>query len=444
MKVIIIGGDAAGMSAAARLKRNLKEQVEITVYEKEGIVSYGACGIPFYVSGHIPDAASLIARTPEQFIESGIKLKTFHRVEQVDTKNKRVTVADLNGGQRFEEQYDYLLVATGARVNDIAAVPPGVQGVYRPRTIPETVALKEALMAEGTRHVVVFGAGAIALEMAAACREQGREVSILARSTVMSPLDGEFSEKIIEELAAHGIRVYQKATLLQVEAESGRISGLRVKVGEEALQLPCQLLINAAGIQANTELIDVEKLPNGAIMVDEEMRTSVDSVFAAGDCSAMRSHITGAYQHAPLGSNANKQGRIVADVLAGRPAVKLKLIGSTAIKLIDSDVAKVGLSEKDAKKLGLPYRTNAVSAHSYAGYYSDDMVDIKLVYHAETRKILGAQLFGKGSVAERASYYAIAMSADVGIDEMGMMDLCYSPPFNGVWDAALVAANTAK
>lgn len=444
MKVIIVGADAAGMSAATRLKRNLKEQVEILAYEKEGIVSYGACGIPFYISGHIEKAKKLIARTPEQLEESGIDLKTFHRVEGVDLEKKRVKVRNLEDNHLFEESYDYLIVATGARANPIPGVLDGWQGVYTPRTIPEARGLKAQLMEESTKDVVIYGAGAVALEIAVACKEQGRKVSILARSTLLSAMDREFSEKILAEFREHNIAVYTAAQLKAVSVTNGSVSGVTIQAQGQEITLPCQLLVNASGIRPNTELIAVGKGPNGAILVDEEMRTSVASVFAAGDCSMMRSFLTGKYQYAPLGTNANKQGRIVADVLAGKSPQKLKLLGSTAIRLLTSDVAKIGLSEKDAQRANISFGTNTIKGNSYAGYYSRDLVDIKLVYEKESRRMLGAQLFGKGSVAERANYFAIAMSAGLTVDEMGMMDLCYSPPFNGVWDAALIAAHTAK
>ncbi|MEG0579220.1 MAG: FAD-dependent oxidoreductase, partial [Niameybacter sp.] len=188
----------------------------------------------------------------------------------------------------------------------------------------------------------------------------------------------------------------------------------------------------------------VEKAGNGAIIVNEDMETNVEDIYAAGDCSIMRSAVTGAFLYAPLGTNANKQGRIIADILGGKERKPFKLIGSSAIKLFEVDAAKVGLSETEAKRLGLNYKTNFITGNSYASYYGTEKVSIKLVYDAETRKILGAQTVGAGVVVPRANYYAIAIYSGLTVDEFGFMDLCYSPPFSGVWDVALIASNTAK
>ena len=188
----------------------------------------------------------------------------------------------------------------------------------------------------------------------------------------------------------------------------------------------------------------MEKARNGAICVNERMETSIPDVYAAGDCSIMKSAVTGDYLYAPLGTNANKQGRIIGDILGGVQPKPFKLIGSSALRLFGIDAAKVGLSEKEAKARGLHYKAHMITGNSYASYYGTEKLNIKLIYDADTRKILGAETYGQGIVVPRANYYAIAIYAGLTVDEMGFMDLCYSPPFSGVWDAALIASNTAK
>ena len=188
----------------------------------------------------------------------------------------------------------------------------------------------------------------------------------------------------------------------------------------------------------------VEKAKNGAICVNERMETSVEDVYAAGDCSIMRSAITGLYTYAPLGTNANKQGRIIGDILGGVEPKPFKLIGSSALRLFGMDAAKVGISEKEARANGMDFKVNTITGNSYASYYGTEKLNIKLIYDAKTRVVLGAETWGQGIVVPRANYYAIAIYAGLTVDEMGFMDLCYSPPFSGVWDAALIASNTAK
>ena len=178
--------------------------------------------------------------------------------------------------------------------------------------------------------------------------------------------------------------------------------------------------------------------------MNERMETSIPDVYAAGDCSIMKSAVTGDYMYAPLGTNANKQGRIIGDILGEAQPKPFKLIGSSALRLFGMDAAKVGLSEKEAKARGLNYKAHTITGNSYASYYGTEKLNIKLIYDADTRKILGAETYGQGIVVPRANYYAIAIYAGLTVDEMGFMDLCYSPPFSGVWDAALIASNTAK
>lgn len=210
-------------------------------------------------------------------------------------------------------------------------------------------------------------------------------------------------------------------------------------------ELPVDILINSAGIAPATAFItNVKKAKNGAIYVNERMETSVADVYAAGDCSIMRSAITGEYTYAPLGTNANKQGRIIGDILGGAEPKPFKLIGSSALRLFGMDAAKVGLSEKEARANGLDYKAHMITGNSYASYYGGEKLNIKLIYDAKTRRILGAETYGQGIVVPRANYYAIAIYAGLTVDEMGFMDLCYSPPFSGVWDAALIASNTAR
>ena len=282
--------------------------------------------------------------------------------------------------------------------------------------------------------------------MAEACKHYGKEVTVVELADrILTPMDPEFSQMLAEELGRSGVTVRTASKVTQLVAEGGRLVGVVVETPEGTLTLPAQLVINSAGIAPATGFIDsVAKAGNGAIIVDEQMQTSLADVYAAGDCSIMKSSVTGQLSYAPLGTNANKQGRIIADLLGGKSPKPFSLIGSTAIRLFGLDAAKVGLSEEDAKKLGLQYKANTITGNSYASYYGKEKLTIKVIYDAATRKILGAQTCGAGIVVPRANYYAIASAAGLTVDEFGFLDLCYSPPFSGVWDASLIASNTAR
>lgn len=446
MKTVIIGGVAAGMSAASKLKRLLGDSVEIVVYEKGGEVSFGACGIPFYISDHIKQGKELIARTAEEFAKSGIPVKTYHEVTAVDTDAKTVTVKNLHTGEVFTDTYDKLVIGSGAGVRHFPPFDQTYSNLFEIRDVADGTKVKEALSNEGKRHVVIVGAGFIGLELSEACKHYGKEVTVVELADhVLPAFDPELSEALEAELEKNGVAVRLGTRVMSLRAEDGRITGAVVEKDGVSEEIPADMVINSAGIAPATAFItNVEKAKNGAICVNERMETSVPDVYAAGDCSIMKSAITGEYTYAPLGTNANKQGRIIGDILGGASPKPFKLIGSSALRLFGIDAAKVGLSEKEAKAHGLNYKAHTITGNSYASYYGTEKLNIKLIYDAETRKILGAETYGQGIVVPRANYYAIAIYAGLTVDEMGFMDLCYSPPFSGVWDAALIASNTAK
>ena len=306
--------------------------------------------------------------------------------------------------------------------------------------------MKQALFDENQRHVVIVGAGFIGLELSEACRHYGKEVTVVELADhVLPAFDPEVSEALEAELAGNGVTVRVGTMVQSLIEEDGRIVGAVLSRGDGTEEIPADIVINSAGIAPATSFItNVEKAKNGAICVNERMETSIPDVYAAGDCSIMKSAVTGDYMYAPLGTNANKQGRIIGDILGGAQPKPFKLIGSSALRLFGMDAAKVGLSEKEAKARGLNYKAHTITGNSYASYYGTEKLNIKLIYDADTRKILGAETYGQGIVVPRANYYAIAIYAGLTVDEMGFMDLCYSPPFSGVWDAALIASNTAK
>ena len=446
MKTVIIGGVAAGMSAASKLKRLLKEEAEIVVYEKGGEVSYGACGIPFYISDHIKQGKDLIARTAEEFAQSGIPVKTFHEVTAVDTDKKTVTVTDLHTGRSFEDIYDKLVIGSGAGVRHFPPFDKSYDNLFEIRDVADGTRIKQALQDEGQKNVVITGAGFIGLEVSESCKKYGKNVTVIELADhVLSAFDPEVSQALEEELEPGGVAVRTKTRVTELISRDNRIEKVVVETDGVREELPVDIVINSAGIAPATSFIqNIEKAKNGAIYVNELMETSIPDVYAAGDCSIMRSAVTGEYTYAPLGTNANKQGRIIGDILGGAEPKPFKLIGSSALRLFGMDAAKTGISEKEAKTLGLSYKAHTITGNSYASYYGSEKLNIKVIYDAETRKLLGAQAYGQGIVVPRVNYYAIAIYSGLTVDEMGFMDLCYSPPFSGVWDAALIASNTAK
>jgi NADPH-dependent 2,4-dienoyl-CoA reductase/sulfur reductase-like enzyme len=446
MKAVIIGAVAAGMSTAAKLKRNLKENVDIHVFEKGDEISYGACGLPFYISDTIKEEKDLFAKSVDDFIQSGINLHVFHEVISVDTDKKLVKVRDIKQNREFEESYDVLVIGSGTRPKKVKPLDMPAKNNLSVHSVYESGRIKEYLATESVKNVVIVGAGFVGLEMLEACAAYGKNITLLqGTSRIFEVMDEDITDKMEGIIQAHHITIHKNVTVTSLHLENELVDGIEFAVDGESLTLPCDLLICSIGTITNTEFItSVDKAQNGAIIVDEHMMSSVQDVYAAGDCSIMRSGITGELTYAPLGTNANKQGRIIADVLAGIKPKPFKLIHSTALKLFDYDIAKVGISKAEGIKAGMDVEEHKITANSYASYYSSEKLDIKVIYNKKTRVIVGAQLIGQGTVVPRANYYAIAIYAGLTVDEMGMMDLAYSPPYNGVWDAALIASNTIK
>lgn len=442
MEIIVIGGVAAGMSAATKLKRNLGDNVNIVVFEKGSQVSFGACGIPFYISDKIKEADELIAKKPEEFLKNGIDVKIHHEVLSVNTDKKEVTVLDMDAGKEFTKKYDKLIIGSGAGVRTFPPFNEKYDNLYKIRDVQDGVIVKTAI--KTAKSVLVVGAGFIGLEIVEACKNLDVTLVELG-DRILMPMDSEVTDVLTKELIDNKVNVKTSSKVARFISENGIIKKAIIEHSGKEEEIAIDMVINCAGIAPETSFItNVEKAPNGAIIVDESMQTNITDVYAAGDCSIMKGFITGKLTYAPLGTNANKQGRIIADTIGGKEVKPFKLVGASAIKLFSFDAAKVGLSENDAKNAGIDYKVNIITGNSYASYYSKEKVTIKVIYDAKTRKILGAQVVGQGIVVPRANYYAIAIYSGLTVDEFGFMDLCYSPPFGGVWDASLIAANTAK
>ena len=364
----------------------------------------------------------------------------------MDTDKKTVTVTDLHTGRSFEDIYDKLVIGSGAGVRHFPPFDKSYDNLFEIRDVADGTRIKQALQDEGQKNVVITGAGFIGLEVSESCKKYGKNVTVIELADhVLSAFDPEVSQALEEELERGGVAVRTKTRVTELISRDNRIEKVVVETDGVREELPVDIVINSAGIAPATSFIqNIEKAKNGAIYVNERMETSIPDVYAAGDCSIMRSAVTGEYTYAPLGTNANKQGRIIGDILGGAEPKPFKLIGSSALRLFGMDAAKTGISEKEAKTLGLSYKAHTITGNSYASYYGSEKLNIKVIYDAETRKLLGAQAYGQGIVVPRVNYYAIAIYSGLTVDEMGFMDLCYSPPFSGVWDAALIASNTAK
>jgi NADPH-dependent 2,4-dienoyl-CoA reductase/sulfur reductase-like enzyme len=444
VKIIIIGGVAAGMSAASKIRR-LNEGAEVTVYEKGRFLSYGACGLPYYISGDSDDYRKLIARTEEQFAKMGIRAFTRHEVVKVVPSAKQVMVKNLDTGKVFLDRYDRLMIATGSR----PVVPPvkgrDLAGVHVLKSLEDGIALRKAARDPAVRDVAIIGGGYIGIETAEAMVQLGKRVRIIEMGDrILRTFEPEMTALAEKELADNGVNLHLSERVEEITGTGGKASGVRTDKGA----YPADLVLMAAGMRPATDFLRGTGLmmaDNGAIIIDREMRTSLPDIYAAGDCAVVYSRVAEENTYIPLGTTANKMGRLAGVNLLGGREKFIGTLGSAAVKVFGLEMARTGLSEEEAKKLAVDYGTVVVTASDHPAYYPDptDIV-LKLIYEKKTGVLLGAQGVGRKGVVLRIDVFAVAIHNRMTAQEMGMVDLCYAPPFAGVWDAVHIACNAVK
>ena len=438
MNIVIIGGNAAGMSAASRIRRRAPEH-EVIVLESTNEVSFGACGMPYYVAGLNPDINLMRIRPVEKFREQGIDVRLGHTVTAVDRDAK--TVSGVNENGKFTVQYDRLAVCSGSS----AIVPPiegkDLAGVFTLKNLSDAAALKAALGED--RRVVIVGGGYIGLELAEACllRNVKSLTVVEAAPKLLTTFDDEFGDAAAEELRKHGAEVRLGERVAGFQGKGGKLTAVETDGGI----YDCDVAVLAVGVRPNTAFVDVEKLGNGALITDRSLRTGDPDIFAAGDCATAWHRLLKSPVYLPLGTHANKQGRLLGDAILGQEVCLDRALGTSMLRLAGLEFACTGISEKIARDKGIPYKTKTVAARSHARYFPDPAeITVKLVYSPDTHVILGAQMMGAKETALRIDIFALAVDRAMTTEELGFADLGYAPPFASVWDAVQIAANAAK
>lgn len=444
MRVIIIGAVAAGMSAAAKLKR-MQPEYEVVVYEKGDVVSFGACGLPYFVGGFFDDPNNMIARSPEKFRETGIDLKIFNEVIDVDVNNKKVIVRDLETGTEFEDSYDKLMVATGAS----SIIPPiknvKLENVSTLKSMADGIKVKELLNKEENKNVVIIGAGFIGLEAVEAAKKLGKNVTVFqATDRILEQVfDKEITDVLEEEIKKHGVDLRLEELVSELVGET-KVEKVITNKGE----VDADVVIIATGVRPATAFLKdtgIDMLPNGAIIVDEFGKTSVEDIYSAGDCATIKNIVTGQDTYVPLATGANKLGRIVGENLAGANNSFQGSLGSSCLKVMDMEAGSTGITENQAKKLGLDVKVKFISDFNQTNYYPGrDKIYVKLVYDAKTKVLLGGQVAGFKDAVQRTNVIAAAIFGKLTTNQLGMLDLCYAPPFARTWDVLNVAGNVCK
>lgn len=435
MKVIIIGGDAAGMSAAMEIVRNNKA-AQILVLEKGDIYSYGQCGLPYVINGKVPNANELIARDVEEFRSKyGIDARIFHKVMHIDTKIQKVSGIDVISKEPFEFLYDKLLIATGASPTMPLVENRQLKGIHHVKSIPEMDALVREL--PNAKHATVIGAGYIGLEVAETLRDRGINVRIIQRAKqLLAPLDPELAQLVYDEAVKHGVEVLLDEEILGFEG-TDFVEGVRTKRG----MYDTDLVIVATGVRPNTQFAEgFAKLENGALIVNEKMQTSIEHVYAAGDCASHYHRVKKEIDYLPLGSTANKQGRIAGLNIAGFDHKFQGIVGTSILKFFDLQIGMTGLNNAAADKLNTVVEAHVMEVNDIASYYPNvSPMKIRILVEQSSRKLLGMQAVGTNGVDKRIDVFATALYNHMTFESLLDLDLAYAPPFSGVWDAIMQA-----
>lgn len=440
-KLVVIGGDAAGMSAASQAKRR-RPEMEIVVFERSPHTSFSACGIPYYIGRVVDAEEKLIIRTPEMFRErDGIDVRILHEVEEIDVAARRVRVRDLKSGKTSWESYDQLLIATGA--SPLCPELPGADAVdiFGVSTLESGLNIRRRLDKGDIKRAVVVGGGYIGLEMAEALVMNGLEVSLISRpSQVMGTLDEDMGALVSQALRDVGVTLYLDEALTAFDTTVGKVTS----VVTDKRTLPADIVILGLGVRPNTEFAAAAGIPlgeKGSIRVNERMETGIPGIWAAGDCAESFHLVSNKPFFIALGTVANRHGRVAGINLGGGYATFSGVVGTAVTKICQVEVARTGLQENELSKLGIEWVSAVIKSRTKAGYYPGaGEITVKLLAERGSGRLLGGQIVGMEGSAKRIDTVATALHAGFTVEEMINLDLGYAPPFSPVWDPVVTAA----
>lgn len=445
-RLVVIGGDAAGMSAASQARRMRgPDELEIVAFERGHFTSYSACGIPYWVGGDVPGPDRLIARSPQEHRERDIDLRMRTEVTEIDVAGARVRSRDLESGAEAWTPYDKLVIATGARPvrPDLPGMDaPGVHGV---QTLDDGQALLDTLAATRGRRAVVVGAGYIGVEMAEALINRGYEVTVVNRGAEpMATLDPDMGRLVRSAMSDLGITMVDGATVTGIVTGADGVRAVATQEGE----YPADVVVLGIGVRPETTLARVAGLPlgdHGGLLTDLAMRVrGHENIWAGGDCVEVLDLVSGRERHIALGTHANKHGQVIGSNVGGGYATFPGVVGTAVSKVCDLEIARTGLREKDARRAGLQFETVTIESTSRAGYYPNAaLMTVKMLAERRTGRLLGVQIVGREGAAKRVDIAAVALTAGMTVEQMTALDLGYAPPFSPVWDPILVAARKA-
>lgn len=440
-RLIVIGGDAAGMSAAAKARREDPE-LEIVVFERGRYTSYSACGLPYYIAGVVEEGETLISRTPEEFRSKyDIDARIRHEVVAIEPKAGRVRVLDRDSQKEFGEPYDHLLVATGALPYCPRLAGSDARGIFGLSTMESGLIIRRALDEEMPSRAVIVGGGYIGLEMAEALIRRGLKVSLVQRGPqVMGTLDPDMGAIVSDALRELGVELFLEESLTGFEVRNERVRA----VVTDRRTLPAEMVILGMGVRPRTALAETAGIPlgvKGAIRVNSRLQTEIEGIWAAGDCAESFHLVSRRPFYVALGTVANKQGVVAGINLAGGYATFPGVVGTAVTKVCQYEVARTGLQEEEVEAIGLRCASAVITSKTRAGYYPGaGKITVKMLAEKGTGRLLGAQIVGEEGAAKRIDVLATALHTGLSAADIVHLDLSYAPPYSPVWDPVQIAA----
>ncbi len=440
MRFVVIGGDAAGMSAASKAKRNMPD-LEVIALEQSEDVSYSACGMPYNIADPDREMNDLVVRTAGVFREKqGIDLRIGHKVDRIDRQNKTVSGTDAHSN-KFEIAYDKLLIATGSRPRMLPIPGIDLPGVKVLRSLEDGREIKSYIASHNVRSAVIIGGGYIGLEMVEALCERGMHVQLVEiRNSFLPWLPKAMDDLVRTELETHDVKVKLETSVTRIEGHHERL-----KVFYSDSETVVDLVVLAVGVVPNSELAADAGLvlgPGSSIAVDRYLQTSDPDIYAVGDCADAFHQVTGQRVWIPLALRANRGGWAVANNITGRASEIPDIVGTAVFKVLDLEVARTGLSFEEALNAGFDPVENIIQSSSRAhAYPGATTIHVHLVADKKTGRLLGASMIGKEGAAHRINALAVALHASMTVQDFFGCDLAYAPPFSPVWDPMLTAAN---
>lgn len=433
MKMVIIGGDAAGMSAAMQIVHK-KKDAEITVLERGGIYSYAQCGLPYYIGDVVEEQGDLIARSISSFREKGIDARVYHEVTHVDTENQVVTGRVLNENKDFSLEYDTLLVATGGSPNQLSVEGASLSGIHVLKTIPDAEEIKKDTA--DAEHITIIGGGYIGLEAAENFVGIGKKVRLINRSTRLgSNFDETVSDELHLEAEKNGVELVLEETVASFRGnDEDRVDAVVTNKGT----YETDAVIVAIGISPNTAFLkhsDLHFHYTDAIIVDAYMKTNIANIYAAGDCATQYHRLKEKHDYVPLGTHANKQGRIAGANIAGDKKTFQGILGTAVMQFFSLTAGRTGLGLEEAKSCGFDFSVETFEAGPFAGYFpGSDKMKLQMIKDNQNERLIGVQAVGTTGVDKRIDTSSVMLYNKMTIDDIQNLDISYAPPYNSTWD----------